>query len=136
MPFAVSLRYKDGFHAQERSHAIKTQFKVRNAASRGIRELTSAISDSPTSSLISSGPRYLQYYQTVALANVDGGLPGVVHVEDVGLLDCHRAIGQIVASEDSGALADLQLNLRCLVQGDILHFLYFNRPCPTECPVK
>lgn len=49
-----------------------------------------------------------------------------MHVEDVGLLDCHRAIGQIVAPEDSGALADLQLNLRCLVQSDILHFLYFN----------
>ena len=86
--------------------------------------------------LISSGPLYLQYYQTVALADVDGGLAGVVHVEDVGLLDCHRAIGQIVAPEDSGALADLQLNLRCLVQSDILHFLYFNWACPTECPVK
>ena len=55
--------------------------------------MASATSEFPTSSLISSGPRYLQYYQTVALADVDGGLPGVVHVEDVGLLDCHRAIG-------------------------------------------
>ena len=82
------------------------------------------------------GEPCLQYNQTATLPDVDGGLAGVVHVEDVGLLDCHRAIGQIVAPEDSGALADLQLNLRCLVQSDLLHPLYLDRACTAKCPVK
>ena len=86
--------------------------------------------------MTSLGPLCLQYYQAVALADVDGGLAGVVHVEDVGLLYGHRPVSQIVTSEHSGAFANLKLNLRCLVQSDILHPLYLDRACPTKCPVK
>ena len=86
--------------------------------------------------MTSLGPLCLQYYQAVALADVDGGLAGVVHVEDVGLLDVDRPVGQIVTFEHSSALINLKLNLRCLVQSDVLHLPDFNRSCPTKCPVK
>ena len=82
------------------------------------------------------GEPCLQYNQTVTLPDVDGGLAGVVHVQDVGLLHSHGPVGQVVTSQHSGALLDLQLDLGCLVEADVLHPAYLDGARPTECPVK
>ena len=86
------------------------------------------------SNCVFSGGSIFKNDQTVAVVHLHFGLAGIVHVEDVGLLDGHVTGGQVVTPEHSGDLTDVQLDLGRLVEGDVLHLVDLDAPGAAEGP--